>query len=292
MMIWKTGEASPYRELFFLYDAVLRQKYKTPPYGHVVKKRQSGLHMPTGWMVFPPLRESVLLPTDILDLMAQTQTTVWLRPRSCVFTTSTRQLENYRAVRLVHHKPPVIKKGFQKGHVQRCCTGGSAQQEKRPALWHQAERPATYNGVQLCAVWGGEWEVTCRPCGDPESVRLFAFFLLGKLEMKSASLSLVLFLGFVIWSIFDLLTDLNPAAEMRQLWRPTPPLSAPLFNTSPPSSSSITCNRATGDKLSNWFSAEIPQTKFMHISMYSVSTIKHFSLTMNTDVDQCMKFMK
>lgn len=97
--------------------------------------------MPTGRMVFPPADlgvKSVLLPTDILDLMARTQTTVWLRPRSCVFTTSMRRgrlcswsCENYRAVSLVHHIPPVIKKGFQKGHVQRCCTGGSAQQRRK-----------------------------------------------------------------------------------------------------------------------------------------------------------------
>lgn len=84
----------------------MRHKHQTAQYGHGVEEGPSGLHILTGWMLFP-LADSqaltiktLLLPTGIPDFMAPAQTCRWTEaPDRRVFTASLKR--SHRAVSLV-----------------------------------------------------------------------------------------------------------------------------------------------------------------------------------------------
>lgn len=61
-------------------------------------------------------------------------------------------------------RPPVIKKGFQKGHVQQYYSWEHTTEEKRPVLWHHARHWLCYNEVQQCTVCVWEGQHTKRAC--------------------------------------------------------------------------------------------------------------------------------
>lgn len=147
-----------------------------------------------------------------------------------------RSCSSYQAASMVHHRPPLIKKGFQKGHVQQYCMSGSAHQRgksKRCDIRPGIQWPTVKYNNELCVGQNGKLPTDPLVALRWSDVSMFkhihrlSFMDIEKKPTIPATGYVLLFCTLVS---FDLLTDLNPTAEVRTPLTLTPFPLAPVLN--------------------------------------------------------------